>query len=104
MIVPSSAPAVGLASLSFLALSSRKWVDALSTFGAGCWCSFALVCGVPFSTTRPFPPSLPFSRLSRSCYTTQVASRHGDGETVPLTIVHRRGMKLDGGNRLLLHG
>ncbi|CAN0443090.1 unnamed protein product, partial [Hapterophycus canaliculatus] len=48
------------------------------------------------------PGSPRFDGRDYSCYTTRVASE--DGEMVPLTIVHRTGMALDGSNRLLLHG
>ncbi|CAN0008226.1 unnamed protein product [Ectocarpus fasciculatus] len=48
------------------------------------------------------PGSPPFDGRDYSCYTTQVPSH--DREMVPLTIVHRRGIELDGKNRLLLHG
>ncbi|CAM9320550.1 unnamed protein product [Ectocarpus sp. 6 AP-2014] len=48
------------------------------------------------------PGSPRFDGRDYSCYTTRVPSH--DREMVPLTIVHRRGIELDGKNRLLLHG
>lgn len=36
------------------------------------------------------------------CHVMQVTSR--DGESVPLTVVHRKGLEMDGSSRLLLYG
>ena len=67
----------------------HSWVSSFSTSSASVgvnWFTIYVACGIRTS----------------SCYTVQVASH--DGEKVPLTIAHRRGLGMNGGNRLLLHG